>query len=140
MHGTVLGDLPPGGPEGRAQAGAPTQALAGGPEPKLTGEASLGPVDSQAWASQGTAGWRKGTPAPELCGGPAQAPEPELAGEASPGLGPSGYGRLEEVITRPWARRGPGAQPGLSEQSHAGEVSLDPVPGSLPHGGLEDEA
>ncbi|KAJ1202407.1 hypothetical protein NDU88_006207 [Pleurodeles waltl] len=75
------------------------------------------PVDSQTWAPQGTASWRKGAPAPRPGGGLAGAPELKLAGQASqgpcglPDLGPSGYGKLEERSTHPMAwwgfRRGP---------------------------------
>ncbi|KAJ1194043.1 hypothetical protein NDU88_003338 [Pleurodeles waltl] len=59
---------------------------AGTPEPKLTGEALLGPVESQTRALQGIAGWRKGVPAPGPSGGPAGAPESKLAEKASPGV------------------------------------------------------
>ncbi|KAJ1125156.1 hypothetical protein NDU88_003593 [Pleurodeles waltl] len=43
---------------------------AAAPELEREGEASSGPEDSQASAAQGTAGWRKGAPAP----GPARGP------------------------------------------------------------------
>ncbi|KAJ1210339.1 hypothetical protein NDU88_005705 [Pleurodeles waltl] len=48
----------------KPRTGAPNPAPGGAPEPKLTGESSLGPVDSQVRAPQGTAGWRKGVPDP----------------------------------------------------------------------------
>ncbi|KAJ1197684.1 hypothetical protein NDU88_001540 [Pleurodeles waltl] len=109
------------------------------PEPELAGEASQTPVDSQAWAPQGTAGWRKEAPAPGSSGGPVVAPEPELAEEVSQGpcglrdLGPSGYGRLEQGSARPRARGGPAGAP---EPELAGEAS--PVPCRLPgYGRLE---
>ncbi|KAJ1124517.1 hypothetical protein NDU88_002968 [Pleurodeles waltl] len=112
----------------------------------MTGEALLGIEDSQAWAPQGTAGWRKGTPTRGPDGGLAWSPEPETAGEASPGpvgsqaWAPSGYSRLEKGSANPRAGRGPRAQPGLSEHIHAGEALLDPVQGALAHGRLEDKA
>ncbi|KAJ1210340.1 hypothetical protein NDU88_005706 [Pleurodeles waltl] len=69
----------------KPRTGAPNPGPAGAPEPKLTGESSLGPRDSQAWAPEVKTGWRKGVPVPGTSGGPAGAPEPKLAVEASPG-------------------------------------------------------
>ncbi|KAJ1165677.1 hypothetical protein NDU88_006094 [Pleurodeles waltl] len=54
-------------------------------EPKLTGESSLGPADSQAWAPLGYGKLEEGSTRPGSGGGPAGAPEPKLAEEASPG-------------------------------------------------------
>ncbi|KAJ1132402.1 hypothetical protein NDU88_010716 [Pleurodeles waltl] len=74
------------GRRAKPRTGAPNTMPAGAPEPKLTGESSLGPVDSQVWVPQGTAGWKKRVPAPGPGGGPTRAPKAKLAGEASPGL------------------------------------------------------
>ncbi|KAJ1121991.1 hypothetical protein NDU88_000497 [Pleurodeles waltl] len=56
-----------------APAVGPARALAWGqalaPKLKQEGEASPGPVGSQAWAPQGTAGWRNGVPVPGPSGG-----------------------------------------------------------------------
>ncbi|KAJ1196440.1 hypothetical protein NDU88_000311 [Pleurodeles waltl] len=117
------------GRRAKPRTGAPTPGPDGAPEPTLTGEAFLGPVDSQSWAPQGTAGWRKGVLTPRPSGGPAGAPEPKLEGEASPGL----------VDSQAWAPRatagwrkgvsGPaGVWSELSEHSHIWESSPDPVP------------
>ncbi|KAJ1138670.1 hypothetical protein NDU88_005051 [Pleurodeles waltl] len=46
--------------------GALSQGMTGAPEPKPAREASQGTVDFQARVPQGTAGWRKGVPAPGL--------------------------------------------------------------------------
>ncbi|KAJ1089019.1 hypothetical protein NDU88_002172 [Pleurodeles waltl] len=90
MHGSLpqtLSQVPCHlvGRRAKPRIGAPNTMPTRAPEPKLTGESSLGPVYSQAWAPQGTAGWRKGTPALGPSGGPTRAPEAKLAGEASPG-------------------------------------------------------
>ncbi|KAJ1186881.1 hypothetical protein NDU88_003661 [Pleurodeles waltl] len=90
-----------------APAPGPSGGLAEAPELKLAGEDFPCLVDSQVRAPQGTAGWRKRAPTPGPGGSPAGAPEPKLAGEATPGtcgltgLGPKGYGRLEEGSARP---------------------------------------
>ncbi|KAJ1136766.1 hypothetical protein NDU88_003180 [Pleurodeles waltl] len=73
------------GRRAKPRAGALKTMPAGAPEPKLTGESSLGPVDFQAWAPKGTAGWRKGAPSSGPGGDPTRAPEAKLVGEASPG-------------------------------------------------------
>ncbi|KAJ1171495.1 hypothetical protein NDU88_003356 [Pleurodeles waltl] len=88
-------------------------------EYKLKGEELHGPVDSQAWSPQGTAGWKKGVPS---------------RARGLPGLGPSGNGRLEERSAHPRARSE------LSEHIHAWESSSDPVLGVLPLGGPDGKA
>ncbi|KAJ1149019.1 hypothetical protein NDU88_001840 [Pleurodeles waltl] len=97
----------------------PTGAQSGPLNPNRQGKPPRELVDSQAHAPQGTAGWRKGAPAPGHGGGPGpcrgslntvtqwrpphgirprclttQGPEDE----AQDDLGPSGYDRLEEGV------------------------------------------
>ncbi|KAJ1104371.1 hypothetical protein NDU88_001783 [Pleurodeles waltl] len=72
------------GRRAKPRTGAPTPGPAGAPEPKLAEEASPGPVDSQAWANQGTAGWRKGATVP----GPARG-SLNMAMQGSPPWTPS---------------------------------------------------
>ncbi|KAJ1189482.1 hypothetical protein NDU88_006227 [Pleurodeles waltl] len=154
----------------------------GAPEPKLAGEDSPGPVDSQVSAPRGTAGRRKGVPVPgpgrgqepgqsslntAMHGSPPQTlsrvpchlvgrraksrtgvPNTIPAGASDPKL--TGESLLGLVDSQAWAPHGMAgwrkgvarhrAQLGLSEYCHAGEALCDPVPGALPHGGLEDKA
>ncbi|KAJ1193166.1 hypothetical protein NDU88_002471 [Pleurodeles waltl] len=60
----VLGSLTPSGLEAKAQDRDSHSGAHGAPESKLTGETSLGLVDSEAWAPQSMAGRRKGAPVP----------------------------------------------------------------------------
>ncbi|KAJ1219032.1 hypothetical protein NDU88_006603 [Pleurodeles waltl] len=94
---------------------APNLGPAGAPEPKMTGEALIGPVDSQAWAPQGTAGWRKVVSAPRLVGA---RPRPlnqnqrgkPLCARWTPSLGPL---RVQQAGGREHQSQGTaGAQPG----------------------------
>ncbi|KAJ1112519.1 hypothetical protein NDU88_000782 [Pleurodeles waltl] len=130
----------------------PTSGFVGAPEPKLTGEASFGPVDSQTWAPQGTAGWSKGAPTPVPDGGVAWDPEPKLAGEASPGRGTprpgplrvrqaggrelpsqgpagrcSGRCSLNTAMQSPRQRLPPRGPPVATESKLTGEALLGPV-------------
>ncbi|KAJ1124518.1 hypothetical protein NDU88_002969 [Pleurodeles waltl] len=131
----VPGAFPLGGPEGKAQDRGSQLGAVGTPEPKLTGEASLGPVDSLAWPPQGTAGWRKGAPAPGFSGVPVGHLNLNWKGTPSrpgrlPGPGPSEYGKMEEGNTHPRAWHGPGAQSEVAEHSHTWEScpDLSPLP------------
>ncbi|KAJ1125951.1 hypothetical protein NDU88_004364 [Pleurodeles waltl] len=54
-----------GGWKTKPKMGLPPWGPVGAPEHKLAGEDSPGLLDYQAWAHQGTAGWRKGATAPE---------------------------------------------------------------------------
>ncbi|KAJ1161333.1 hypothetical protein NDU88_001820 [Pleurodeles waltl] len=116
-----------------APSPGPGEGLAGAPKSELAGEASLGPVDSEAWAPQGTAAWKKGVPAPGPSGGPARAPEPKLAGEASPGpvdsqaWAPQGTAGWRKESACP---RACGSLAGAPEPKLTGEAS--PGPGGLP--------
>ncbi|KAJ1203746.1 hypothetical protein NDU88_007527 [Pleurodeles waltl] len=141
----VPGALPLGGLEGKAQNRGSNLEPAGAHEPKLTGEASLGWVDPQAWAPQGMAGWRKGAPNPGHGRGPAGVSELEVEVEASPAWRTPRprllmVRRLEEGSARPRVRQGPGAWSELSEHSHAWESASEPALGALPPGGPDDKA
>ncbi|KAJ1136765.1 hypothetical protein NDU88_003179 [Pleurodeles waltl] len=105
------------------------RALPGSPEYEQAGEASTGTVDSQAWAPQGTAGWRKGVPVP----GPGaqlglfeHCHTGEASRDSSPGALP--HGGPEDKAQA----RGPTLGPATAlarapEPKPAGEDSLGPV-------------
>ncbi|KAJ1125157.1 hypothetical protein NDU88_003594 [Pleurodeles waltl] len=94
------------------------------------GVPTLEPATAQAWAPQGTAGWRKGAAAPGPSGGPTGDPELKLAGEASPvqvdsqAWAPQGMAGWRKGAPAP----GPGGGPtGAPKPKLAGEALLGPV-------------
>ncbi|KAJ1189483.1 hypothetical protein NDU88_006228 [Pleurodeles waltl] len=96
----------------------------------MQGKHPQAPVDYQAWASHGMAGWREGAPAPVPGGAPAGAPELKLAGEAS--LGPVDSQVWFTQVTAGWRKAAPapgsrGCLAGAPEAKLAGEASLGAV-------------
>ncbi|KAJ1130742.1 hypothetical protein NDU88_009090 [Pleurodeles waltl] len=132
------------------------------PEPKIDGKASPGPLDSQARAPQGTAGWRKGASAPGPGGGLASGPGPLTLNRPGKPSGPARHpgptlraqqagGRecpiqgLVGPLVGPWGPSnrtgqeslpGPAGHSGLAPRGTVGWTKgvTDPWPGGSPAG------